>query len=193
MNQELPDPSLGARLRRLRLERGLSLAAAAELAGMSASFLSLVERGESDLALGRFVRLLEVYGASMSDVVPSTADDSRSQVVRAGEELHFTSQGERISAFLLVADAAQALVPMIWVYEPGGGMEVLQANPTDVFSHVLEGTIVYETDQGQLELRRGDTVYVPAGQAYRFRNDSQSVARMLGCGYNTGGAEVQRG
>jgi transcriptional regulator with XRE-family HTH domain len=192
MNQDLPDPSLGARLRRLRLERGLSLAAAAELAGMSASFLSLVERGESDLALGRFVRLLDLYGASMTDVVPPTADASRSQVVRAGDELHFTSHGERISAYLLVADAAQALVPMIWVYEPGGAMEVVQANPTDVFSHVLEGTIVYETDQGQLELRRGDTVYVPAGRRYRFRNDSQSIARMLGCGYNAGGAEVQR-
>jgi transcriptional regulator with XRE-family HTH domain len=186
MNQDLPDPSLGARLRRLRLDRGLSLAAAAELAGMSASFLSLVERGESDLALGRFMRLLDSYGASMTDVVPPMADESRSQVVRAGDEVQFTSLGERISAYLLVADAAQALVPMIWVYEPGGAMEVLQANPVDVFSHVLEGTIVYETEQGRLELRRGDTVYVPAGQAYRFRNDSPSVARVLGCGYNAG-------
>ncbi|HTE64517.1 MAG TPA: cupin domain-containing protein [Solirubrobacteraceae bacterium] len=191
MTQDHPDPSLGARLRRLRVDRGLSLSAAAELAGMSASFLSLVERGESDLALGRFVRLLECYGASMTDVVPPTAVESRSQVVRAGDEVHFTSQGERISAYLLVADAAQSLVPMIWVYEPGGAMEVLQANPTDVFSHVLEGTIVYETAQGQLELSRGDTVYVPAGQPYRFRNDSPSVARLLGCGYNAG-AEVQR-
>jgi transcriptional regulator with XRE-family HTH domain len=188
MNQDLPDPSLGPRLRRLRVDRGLSLAAAAELTGVSASFLSLVERGQSDLALGRFVRLLDVYGASMTDVISPTADESRSQVVRAGAEVHFTSHGERISAHLLVADAARPLVPMIWVYEPGAAMEVLQANPTDVFSHVLEGVIVYETDQGQLELRRGDTVYVPAGQAYRFRNDSASVARMLGCGYHAGRA-----
>ena len=191
MNHDPPDPSLGARLRSLRLERGLSLAAAAERAGMSASFLSLVERGESDLALGRFMRLIELYGASLTDVLPPAVDESCSNVVRAGEERHLTSHGEHISAYLLVADATQALVPMIWVYEPGGAMGGLQAQPMDLFSHVLEGTIVYETDQGQLELRRGDTVYVPAGQAFRFRNESPSVARILGCGYRAGEAETQ--
>ena len=189
MNQDLPDPRIGPRLRRLRIDRGLSLAAAAELAGISASFLSLVERGQSDLSLGRFVRLLEVYGASMTDVVPPTVDDATWQVVRAGSEVHFTSHGEHIAAYLLVADATRPLVPMIWVYEPGGAMEVLQANPTDLFSHVLEGEIVYETEQGQLELGRGDTVYVPAGQAFRFRNDSSRVARVLGCGYQPARAD----
>ncbi|MCW3013156.1 MAG: transcriptional regulator, family [Solirubrobacterales bacterium] len=187
MSSELPDPALGRRLRTLRKQRGLSLAAAAEQTDVSPSFLSLVERGRSDLALGRLMRLLGLYGASLLDVVPPIdvpdVGVQEPNVIRAGHEVRFTSLGEHIAAYLLVPDAARPLVPMIWVYEPGGAMQVLQANPTDMFSHVLEGSVVYESSGSELVLGPGDTVYVPAGESYRYRNDTGTTARVLGCGY----------
>jgi transcriptional regulator with XRE-family HTH domain len=43
-------PRVGEVIRRLRTQRGLSVRGLAEQAGISASFLGAVERGESDIA-----------------------------------------------------------------------------------------------------------------------------------------------
>jgi len=190
MSSESPDPTLGSNLRRLRKASGLSIANAAAQTEMSESFLSLVERGQSDLSLGRLGRLLALYEGDWNDVVPSLphGDDTRSpDVVRAGDELVFVSYGEQISASLLTKDTARQLTPMLWVYEPGGATEVRQANPTDVFTHVLEGTLTYEDESGTTELHPGDTVYIRAGASFQFRNAGAVRARALGCGVNPQG------
>src|SRR5438067_10997077 len=46
-------PDVGAVIRRLRTQRGISVRALAQASGISASFLGAVERGSSDIALGR--------------------------------------------------------------------------------------------------------------------------------------------
>ena len=182
MSTDAPDPPLGPRLRELRTRRGLSIKAAAEQAGISPSFLSLVERSQSDLAMSRLMRLLTLYGASLLDLVDAT-DAPRSDVIRGGEEIHRTSHGEHIDAYMLVADADRPLVPMIWVYEPGASMGDAHAQPVDHFSYVIEGTVLVELDEERYELTAGDTVYVRAGRRFRVRNESEQVARLLGCGH----------
>src|SRR3954471_20515085 len=64
--------ALGLRLRQLRLARSLSLAEVAQATNISASFLSLVENGRSDVSIGRLTRLVQFYGVSLSDVIPGT-------------------------------------------------------------------------------------------------------------------------
>jgi transcriptional regulator with XRE-family HTH domain len=180
MTTDLPDPPLGPRLRELRQRRGLSIKAAAEQAGLSASFLSLVEREQSDLAMNRLMRLLQIYGASLTDLVDPPPP--RSDVVRRGEELRVHSPGEHIDAYLLVADGARPLVPMVWVYEPGAAMSEPVALPTDHFSHVIAGDVTIETDEGDYRLGAGDTIYVRAARRFRIRNNGPEPARILGCG-----------
>ncbi|HMJ36346.1 MAG TPA: cupin domain-containing protein [Baekduia sp.] len=182
MSPDAPDPPLGPRLRELRRRRGLSIKAAAEQAGVSPSFLSLVERSQSDLAMSRLMRLLTLYGASLIDLVDAT-DAPTSDVIRGGEEIHVTSHGERIDAYMLVADPDRVLVPMIWVYEPGASMGEAHPQPADHFSYVIEGSVLVELDDERYELTAGDTVYVRAGRRFRVRNTSERVARLLGCGH----------
>ena len=57
MNQE----ELGGALRALRRERKLSLGDVSSATGISASFLSLVENGKSDITVGRLMRLAGFY------------------------------------------------------------------------------------------------------------------------------------
>lgn len=183
MTDELPDPSLGPRLRELRQRRGLSIKAAAEQAGLSASFLSLVEREQSDLAMNRLLRLLQIYGSSLIELVaPATLP---SDVVRFGEETRVHSSSEHIDAYLLVADSRRPLVPMIWVYEPGAAMGEAAALPTDHFSHVIAGEVTVELDDASHHLAAGDTIYVQAARRFRIRNDGDQPARILGCGVHT--------
>ncbi len=60
---------LGTRLRQLRKSRGVSLAEVAEGTGISASFLSMVEKGKSDITVSRLMRLVHWFGVSIADLV----------------------------------------------------------------------------------------------------------------------------
>jgi uncharacterized cupin superfamily protein len=58
---------------------------------------------------------------------------------------------------------------------------------TDQFSHVIEGEVAVETDDGTHRLGPGDTIYMRAGRGYRIRNDGKRHARLLGAGISAGG------
>ena len=61
---------LGSALKNLRRDRRLSLQDVSAGTGISASFLSLVENGKSDITIGRLVRLVTFYGIHLGDLVP---------------------------------------------------------------------------------------------------------------------------
>ena len=64
---------LGENLRALRLGVGRSLTEVAEATQLSPSFLSMVENGNSDIALGRLLRVTQYYGVEIADVVGGPA------------------------------------------------------------------------------------------------------------------------
>ena len=66
-------PDVGEIIRRLRLQRGLSLHEVAARTGISASFLSAVELGKSDIALKRLARLARFYGHDVGSLLGYSA------------------------------------------------------------------------------------------------------------------------
>src|SRR6266496_4388733 len=62
-------PQVGEVIRRLRMRRGLSMRALADEAGISASFLGAVERGESDIALGRLALVAEALDSDVASLL----------------------------------------------------------------------------------------------------------------------------
>ena len=61
---------VGATIRALRQERGLSLRDLSRLTGFSISFLSLVERGRSSLALTSLHNVANALGTSVASFFP---------------------------------------------------------------------------------------------------------------------------
>ena len=60
---------LGQRLKNLRRVRGLSLQEVAEGVGVSPSFLSMLERGQTDISLSRISRLADFHGVYLSELL----------------------------------------------------------------------------------------------------------------------------
>lgn len=70
-------PRLGAAIRRLRSDRGMTQAQLAEAAGVSRQWVVAVENGSKDgLEVGRLMRLLDTLDASLM-VRDDGADDGR--------------------------------------------------------------------------------------------------------------------
>lgn len=61
---------LGAKIKKLRTQRGLTQEKLAELAKIDYSFLNLVESGKKNISIKRLAKLARVLGVKLRDLVP---------------------------------------------------------------------------------------------------------------------------
>lgn len=172
--------ALGDRLRRLRNDRAESLADVSAATGISASFLSLLEQGRTDVSLGRLLPLLDHFGLDLADAVPQAASSGRG-IVRRSERPILFSPAEGIDVCLAAPDQHRAFVPLVVEYRRGSAMENWSEHDGDEFVFVLEGSLVVEfaTDPDPLTLDEGDSISFRGRKAHRLSPARGVAARAL--------------
>lgn len=171
---------LGPRLLQARQSAGLSLAQVAAATGVSASFISAVEKGKSDISVSRLMLLVRCYHISLTDLV----EDGRPNplhVVKAKNRRELNLDSERISVFLLASDGEHTMMPVLNEYEVSGHMDEPVAHEGEEFVFVLEGTIELEIKgEPPVILETGDSAYYRADVPHGFRNIGHVPARFIG-------------
>ncbi|WP_066039015.1 helix-turn-helix domain-containing protein [Herbiconiux solani] len=173
--------SMGARIRSLRTERGLTLVQLAVAAGMSQPFLSLVERGHARLSLASMAKLSAALG------------------IRSGALLAEPAASRSTADGVDVVHRADARVPSgarsVWQLAqlPGGLFGIEMWGSEEVFSE----TAVHDEDEflylleGSLEV--GFEVGTPDGAVHRLgAGDSLTVAAGIPHGWRAVGPEGYR-
>jgi quercetin dioxygenase-like cupin family protein len=174
--------SLAESLRALRLSRRLSLADVAAATQISPSFLSLVEKGKSDITIGRLVRLVEFYGVALADLVPTNTQPSFPEVLRKKDRRLVHSPAEGIDVFLLTPDTRRHMMPMVLHFDPGAGLAEHGRHPGEEWVHVLEGQLSLEIEGANpVVLEEGDSAYYPAERPHLFRNPDDTRRLRLIC------------
>jgi transcriptional regulator with XRE-family HTH domain len=180
--EALPDINglaVGERLRQVRLERGLSLKAVATGSNMSASFLSLVETGKSDISLARLLAVLRYYGIALVELLPEE-QAPEAKIVHADSRPHVNFPGEGFDIYLLTPDTKRTFAPMIAVIQPHGKPAEFSQHPGQEFLLVLEGEIRF-TLHGSNPQRmvEGDSIYYESDRKHMVENMSDEEAKVL--------------
>lgn len=175
---ERGSPRVGEVIRQLRRHRGLSLRELAAQSGLSQSFLSAVERGQSDIAVGRLAQIARVLGHdvasllgySMRQVAPLFVQPEQHVRVPRGE-------GVELSAFRIPGTSLEFMVAS---FDPNAGFadEVTHAG-LDVM-YVAEGEVVLAVDGREYPVRAGECAVWPSSHAHAVRNDADEPARAIG-------------
>ncbi len=169
----------GRPLRRLRQQRGLSLRAASERAGLSVSFLSSVERGVSGASIASLQRLTAAYGTTLHELF-GPADEPRQRLVRAGERpvLRLGDAAVRIEQ---LARGAAKLEPQLFVLAARATSDGSYAHDGEEFLYLLSGALtVWVGDDETYRLTDpGDALSFPSTLPHRWRNDASGETRLL--------------
>jgi transcriptional regulator with XRE-family HTH domain len=174
-----PQPELGRRLREARAAARRSLAEVSEATEISPSFLSMVEKGGSDLSIGRLLRLTQYYGVDIADMLYGNDATAAEDEAEAEQRRRLVSETEGLDIQFL-ADPPRPLRPSIATMAPGGGNLEAVRNIGDAFVYLLEGELVVDVDDDPpLALRAGDHIYLERERLRRFRNESDAPARIL--------------
>jgi transcriptional regulator with XRE-family HTH domain len=172
-------PNLGAALRAARRSRGLSLAQVAEATEISRSLLSLIETGRSDITIGRLIRLGQLYGIHVSELLDSGPPPDR-VVVRKRDRRHLALPEDGLDLHLLAPDSSRAFLPFSAEIEAGAGSIEPVRHPGEEFVHVIEGRIRLEVEgSDDVVLEEGDSAYYRSELPHRWLNVGARRARVL--------------
>lgn len=160
---------LGKRLRLLRNERGLTLSQLGHQVGLSASYLSRIERGlamPSLAGLATIARVLEVeVGHFFEEDVPSH------WVVRANQARRLESTAEGHTDLLSAEPAGKKIQPYRLVCRPGASRERLPIHQGEEFGFVLKGCLAVTVGEETFVLAAGDSIHCETLQPRSWRND----------------------
>lgn len=164
-------PTVGERLRRIRLERGLTIKEVAAGASLTESFISQLERSRVNPSVASLQRITHVLGTSLGrlfdEVVPQAG-----RVVRRERRARLTYPGLRATDYLLSPDLNGRL-EIIWAEAaPGGG------SGEEFYSHegeeecvvVVRGRMEIWVGRERYLLRPGDAITLSSRLPHRWRN-----------------------
>jgi transcriptional regulator with XRE-family HTH domain len=174
-------PFLGRRLREIRRERAFSLATVADGTGISQSFLSQVENGHSDITLGRLLRLVDLYGLDIADVIPPGVGHS-AEVIRFAD-LQFSSFADPAFAMAVLArEGPQGgdLRLTFALFEPASEFIEPITHHHNRVSILVRGRVEIRVNGEEIyDLHPGDAVKLPAGHRVEFANPGDETAWVI--------------
>ena len=156
-----------AQLRALRRSKGLTLREAAAASGLSASFISSLERGVTGASLAALRRLLDAYGRTVGELLAGDAPAS-ARLVRPGDRRVLDAgRGIKIEDLFAVPTALES---QLFVLAPGASSDGYYRHVGEEFMFVLEGSLGVWLD-GPREFYRlepGDALTFPSTVDHRI-------------------------
>jgi len=167
--------TVGANIRRLRLDRSQTLAGLAGQAGTSVRTLVEIESGRANASLATLGAIADALGVDFGRLTQAQ-EPGAVRTVRTADAVVAWSDGRGSEARLvLVSREPQSAELWHWLLKPGGRY---QAKPdpegTDVLIMVNRGTLTMTVDGQPSQLTPGTAGHITSGAGYLLTNSGRA-------------------
>jgi transcriptional regulator with XRE-family HTH domain len=172
-------PSVGSRVRSLRRSRRLTLREIAGRAGLSESFLSQLERGQTGATVQSLQRIAAALGVEVSDLF--SADDTRRPKVIRRDDRHAVAWGKLGRKVLLTPKPFEHLEVVAAELDVGGStgdLPYTHGDSEELFL-VLSGSVELELDGDVTLMEPGDCAHYRSSTPHRVSNVGAQTAEVL--------------
>lgn len=171
------EPDIGETVRRLRRERHLSLDELAAQTGLSASFLSAIERGKSDVSLKRLARIGRAFDLDVAALISYYAYRSTPRVLG---DRHWTpiDRGEGVDYRRLGLPGVEFELITV-TFAPHTTMSEALSHPGIDIVYVVRGEVVLVYDGVDHPIAAGEAGVWSGAHPHVFRNDLDEVSQFV--------------
>jgi transcriptional regulator with XRE-family HTH domain len=161
---------IGARLRELRRDRGLTMAELAAATGLTSGFLSQLERDLTSVSLSSLARICAALDVRFGDVLDSAPTGA---VIRRKDARAWTGIGAHVDLLLSSRDEERFHLMESHIPPGAGAGEALYTFPADVeLVYVLSGSLELQAEGKLFRVDAGDTLTYSPREPHTWRNPS---------------------
>ena len=169
---------IGDKLRRLRLQRGLTQEELAGRCELSKSFISLLERDLTSPSLDTLGDLLETLGSDL----PTFFAKGDEKLVFGEEDIFVKEDPEGLRGqikWLIPSAQKNQMEPILVEMAPGGETEEDDPHEGEEFGYVLSGTLKIVLGDRAERVRRDESFYFRPNAPHKLVNAGKSTCRVL--------------
>ena len=169
---------IGDKLRRLRLQRGLTQEELADRCELSKSFISLLERDLTSPSLDTLADLLESLGSDL----PTFFREKDEKLVFGSEDIFVKEDPELMKGmirWLIPSAQKNQMEPILVEMAPGGETAEDDPHEGEEFGYVLSGTIRIVLGDRAERVRKDESFYFRPTAPHKLVNAGKGVCRVL--------------
>ncbi|HIU95050.1 MAG TPA: cupin domain-containing protein [Candidatus Aphodomorpha intestinavium] len=168
---------IGEKVKRLRLQRGLTQEELAARTELSKGFISQLERDITSPSIATLMDILEALGTDIAAFFNETQNE---KVVYPAEDMFVKeADGGAATCWLVTSAQRNALEPILVTLPAGAGTEPDDPHEGEEFGYVLQGAVWLQLGEQRFRVRRGDSFYFRPTAPHWLRNAGRTQARVL--------------
>lgn len=173
----MADKHVGERIRVLRRSRKLTLEQLAEATGLTASFLSQMERNLSGVTLSSLVNIAKALGVPLKEIVAPPAQVAPD--THQGERQDYSVETVSMHYERLSASFPGSRLHAMKIRVPPGYASGLESHEGEELLYVLAGRLNYHVDHKTYHLAPGDSMHIDSHRPHRISNPGNAASEIL--------------
>lgn len=172
---------VGVQLKKIRLEKKITLRDLAKNVGVSASFLSQIEQGKTSPSLDTLKNIAHFLQTTVSNLVGESAIVNQNAVVKLRDRRAIHNIGSDIKMYLLSnPNPNHQMEPLLFE------LKEKAFSGTDVYTHygqefvlILKGGLEINLNGAKHILKQGDSIYFNSNTPHSFKNIHKGTSEVL--------------
>jgi len=169
---------IGAKIKELRLENGLTQEELANRCELTKGFISQIENNLTSPSISTLSDILEVLGTDLGEFF---RDEEQEAFVFTKEDFYEKVDEDNHFTIKWIVPNAQKyeMEPIIIELLPGGKSYQDKPHSGEEFGYVLEGKIILRVGSKRLVVKAGQSFYYIANKYHYIENTAKEVAKIL--------------
>ena len=170
---------IGAKIKKLRLQRGLTQEELADRCELSKGFISLLERDLTSPSIATLTDILECLGTDLTAFFSEKAEE---KLVFGEDDMYVKTDEEGLKGsiqWLVPTAQKNRMEPILLTLAPGKRTELDDPHEGEEFGHVLSGSVTLYLGENSYRVKKGDSFCFTPGQRHGLFNHTKSTARVL--------------
>ncbi|NNG02141.1 MAG: cupin domain-containing protein [Desulfobacteraceae bacterium] len=168
---------VGKRIRILRRARGMTLQQVAAQTGLTASFLSQMERSLTGITLSSLASVSNALGVQLRELV--TQPDQTTPDTHQGERQEYSVESVSLHYERLSTSFPGSCLHSLKIRIPAGYSSGFESHAGEELLFVLSGSIEYTVDGQTFHLGTGDSVHIDSRRSHQIVNTSDTTTEIL--------------
>ena len=161
---------IGEKIKRLRLQRGLTQEELADRCELSKGFISLLERDLTSPSIATLGDVLECLGTDLAAFFTEHAEE---KLVFSEDDTYIKEDGETLKGairWLVPTAQKNEMEPILVDMASGGSTDWDNPHEGEEFGYVLSGAVQIELGDRAVKARKGESFYFRTTEPHRLVN-----------------------
>ncbi|MFF2752320.1 helix-turn-helix domain-containing protein [Psychrobacillus sp. NPDC058041] len=170
---------IGKKIKRLRLEKGLTQEELGERTDLSKGFISQLERDINSPSIETLFAILNVLGSKPKDFFDD--EHARTKVVFSiNEQIIFEDEDKNYKLSWLISESNEnEMEPVHITLGKAGQFKQFEPSLSETFIYVLQGNVKLTLGKQQYTASKGESIYFEASDNHLLENISDAESQVI--------------